>query len=112
MNKKYQKRSYKALFSVLDNFYKEIKSDSVGALLGSMNPDIFCDSDSADSAAFEDFCDCLHECLTKSLIEDAKTAHAASINFLLFYKNEFGFDLDDAVAYVDYEKFEEEFGNN
>lgn len=62
MNKKYQKHAYKTLLNILDKCYTETKSDALGTLLGSMNPELFCDSDSADPATFEDFCDCLNDC--------------------------------------------------
>ena len=52
MNRKYQKQSYKTLFSLLEGFYNETKNDSVGILLGSMDSELFDGSDSADPAMF------------------------------------------------------------
>lgn len=109
MNRKYQKQSYKTLFSLLESFYNETKNDSVGILLGSMDSEPFDGSDSADPAAFEDFCDCLNDCYKNTSTENIQTAFLAAKQFLKFYKNEFGFNLSDVEEYIDYKKFEEEF---
>ena len=109
MNRKYQKQSYKTLFSLLEEFYTETKNDSVGILLGSMDFELFDGSDSADPAAFGDFCDCLNDCYKDTSLENIQTAFSAAKQFLKFYKNEFGFKLSDAEEYIDYKKFEEEF---
>ncbi len=109
MNKEFQKQSYKTLFSLLESFYKVTKNNSVGILLGSMDFELFDGSDSADPAAFEDFCDCLNDCYKNTSTENIQTAFLAAKQFLNFYKNEFGFNLSDAEEYIDYKKFEEEF---
>lgn len=109
MNKEFQKQSYKTLFFLLEEFYTETKNDSVGILLGSMDFELFDGSDSADPAAFEDFCDCLNDCYKNTSTENIQTAFLAAKQFLKFYKNEFGFNLSDAEEYIDYKKFEEEF---
>lgn len=109
MNREYQKKSYKALYMLLDAFYSATKNDYAGILLGSMNPELFNGVDSADPATFEDFCDCLNECYKKTMSEDIKTAFSASIQFLDFYKNEFGFELTDIEQYIDYKRFQLEF---
>ena len=109
MNRKYQKQSYKTLFSLLEEFYTETKNDSVGILLGSMDFELFDGSDSADPAAFEDFCDCLNDCYKNTSTENIQMAFLATKQFLKFYKNEFGFNLSGAEEYIDYKKFEEKF---
>ena len=109
MNKEFQKQSYKTLFFLLEEFYTETKNDSVGILLGSMDFELFDGSDSADPAAFEDFCDCLNDCYKNTSTENIQTAFLAAKQFLNFYKNEFGFNLSDVEEYIDYKKFEEEF---
>ena len=109
MNKKVKKQSYIALFNVLNNFYNQTKNDSLGALLGSMNPYLFENTDSADSAVFDDFCDCLNEYFNKTSIADVQTAYSASIKFLMLYRDSFGFEIDNIIQQLAYENYLREF---
>lgn len=44
------------IFYALDLYYDEHPSDELGRFLGAMSPITFKETDSADSAIFEDFC--------------------------------------------------------
>lgn len=70
----FEKQSYNTLFSILDKYYDETKNNSLGALLGSMNPELFCDSNSADPAVFEDFCECI-KTIMKRLLQQIQELH-------------------------------------
>lgn len=112
MNTQYKKKAYNTLFIVLEELYEKTKNNSLGALLGSMDPNLFLESNSADPAAYEDFCECLNECLNNSLVANVKTAYHASVQFLNFYKNEFGYNFDYAEKFIDYEKYKELFNKS
>ena len=58
MTEKYSFKAYLALFNLLDLKFEKSKDLQLGRLLGDMNPNLFADDTSADSACFEDFLDC------------------------------------------------------
>ena len=53
--------AYLAMFYMLDEYYNSTKNDDLGALLSSLNPYLFIDSISADSAAWSDWIDIVSE---------------------------------------------------
>ncbi len=109
MNKNFEKKLYTALFNVLDNFYNETANDSLGALLGSMNPFLFEDTDSADCAVFDDFCECFQAESNVSDSADSMTGYLAAIRFLTLYRDNFGFDMNNIIQQFEYESFLREF---
>lgn len=112
MMKEQQKKAYKTLFKILDKIYVETKSDDLGALLGGMNPYLFSATSSADPAAYEDFCNCLKECCKNTFPEDVKEAYTASIKFLEYYKDEFGFNIDEIIELIDFQVYEAEYNKS
>lgn len=79
MDNKFSQYAFLTLFKLLDKAYDESKNRSLGSLLGSMNPDLFEESISADPAVYEDFCDCLKEECAKTYTADVRTAYLSAM---------------------------------
>ena len=52
MTEKYSFKAYLALFNLLDLKFEKSKDSQLGRLLGDMNPNLFADDTSADSADY------------------------------------------------------------
>lgn len=106
MNEKFASKAFVTLYRFLDNLYKKEQNDSLGTLLGDMNPDLFVNSISADPAVYEDFYDCAKECYESSRTSDARTAFLSSMKFLRMYHDEFGSELQDVIKAMDYSVYQ------
>ncbi len=86
------------MFRFLDNYYFLNESDSLGSLLGDMDPYIFGDAEMpADPAVWEDWLKCVEKVCGK-----ADTIAPAQLRPLLFaflemYRDEWGFDLNSVI---------------
>lgn len=103
--------AYLAMFYMLDEYYNSTKNDDLGALLSSLNPYLFIDSISADSAAWSDWIDIVSEVTHEKKITSVE-AFKSMINFLEFYEKEFCFNLETILKelknkYIYDDKWEE-----
>lgn len=105
MTETYSNKAYLALFNLLDSKYEKSRDTQLGRLLGDMNPILFVDDTSADSACFEDFSDC---CASYPS-DEVRSAYKASIDFLKMYDNEFGFEISGIIEEISFEEYEECF---
>ena len=108
MTEKYSYKAYLTLFNLLDLKYEKSKDPHLGRLLGDMNPNLFADDTSADSACFEDFLDCS----TSYTSDELLNAYNASIDFLKMYNNEFGFEISDVIEELSFNEYEGCFCEN
>ena len=88
------------MYYLLDNYYfADTSNDDLAVVLGSMNPNLFGDSYSADSAYWEDWC-----IISKasSIKEPLSIDELMSIIclFLETYQKEYGFDLNEVIKKV------------
>ncbi len=102
MTEKYINKAYIALFSLLDLRFNESKDSELGRLLSDMNPNLFAQDTSADSACFEDYVDCCVSYESDSILN----AYKASIDFLKLYCNEFGFEIMIIIEEISSQEFE------
>lgn len=86
------KQGYLAMFNILEQYYDSTKNEELGELLGSMNPALFVDSQSADSAMYFDWENIVDKVTIKKSMTSLE-AFQAMILFLKFYQKEFGFKL-------------------
>ena len=103
--------AYLAMFYMLDEYYNSTKNDDLGALLSSLNPHLFIDSISADSAAWSDWIDIVSEVTHEKKITSVE-AFKSMIKFLEFYEKEFCFNLETILKelknkYIYDDKWEE-----
>lgn len=105
MTEKYSFKAYLALFNLLDLKFEKSKDPQLGRLLGDMNPNLFADDTSADSACFEDFLDCGAPYTS----DEVMNAYNASIDFLKMYNSEFGFEISELIEELSFEEYKECF---
>lgn len=108
MTEKYSYKAYLALFNLLDQKFEKSKNPQLGRLLGDMNPNLFADDTSADSACFEDFLDCCASYKSDEILN----AYNASIDFLKMYNDEFGFEISDVIEELSFNEYEKCFCEN
>lgn len=108
MTEKYSYKAYLVLFNLLDQKFEKSKNPQLGRLLGDMNPNLFADDTSADSACFEDFADCSAPYTS----DEVPNAYNASIDFLKRYNNEFGFEISELIEELSFKEYEECFYEN
>lgn len=105
MNNKFTRKAYIALFNLLDSRFDKTQNTELGRLLSNMNPDLFMDDTSADSACFEDFCD-------KSIRykeDTVRNGYNTSVEFLNLYCDEFGFDIMNFINEITLEEYSNSF---
>ena len=105
MTEKYSKKAYLTLFNLLDFKFEKNQNPQLGRLLGDMNPNLFADDTSADSACFEDYLDCGAPYTSDEILN----AYHASLDFLKMYKNEFGFEITELIEELSFKEYEECF---
>lgn len=107
MTEQVTRKAYVALFNLLDSIYDKTQDGELGRLLSGMNPNIFIDDTSADSACYEDFCEC-----AKLYEDDTVTCtYKTSVVFLKLYCNEFGFDIKSIVENITLDEYVNFFEN-
>lgn len=101
-------QAYLAIFYFLDRCWEEIKTDDLGCLLGAINPYLFKDCKTADSAYWEDWLAAVIKVTTsKNLSSDE--AFEAMIFFLEGQMGQFDFDLKPVIDLVQSNTFDNEF---
>ncbi len=105
----YSNKSFLSLYNYLEKVFRSSSNESLCDLVSDMCPYLFDDRLSADTAAYEDYEKFLDECLKNSKEEDVKTAFAASMKYLEFYRDEFGFEIDEIIKSLSIEEYEEYF---
>lgn len=107
MTEQVTRKAYIALFNLLDSRYDKTQDGELGRLLSGMNPNMFFDDVSADSACYEDFCEC-----AKLYEDDTVTcAYKTSVDFLKLYSNEFRFDIKSIVEDIALDEYINVFDN-
>ena len=107
MTENFTRRAYIALFNLLDSRYDKTQDGELGRLLSGMNPNMFFDDASADSACYEDFC----ESSKLSKEDNVRDAYRTSVNFLNLYCNKFGFDIKSVVENITLDEYVNCFAN-
>ena len=107
MTEQVTRKAYIALFNLLDSRYDKTQDGELGRLLSGMNPNMFFDDVSADSACCEDFCE--SSMLYKE--DNVRDAYRTSVNFLNLYCNEFGFDIKSIVEDIALDEYINVFDN-
>ncbi len=107
MTEKYTSQAYIALFNMLDLRFNKSKDSELGRLLSDMNPNLFVDDMSADSACFEDYLDC---CVSYEA-DSIPNAYKASVDYLKLYCNEFGFEIISVIEDVSLQEYEHCFNS-
>ena len=105
MTEKFISRAYLTLFNLLDSRFNKTSDKETGKLLSAMNPYIFTNDLSADSACYEDFCDCAMQYNNDEIV----SAYSASIGFLKMYCNDFGFNIQCLVDDISLKEYQEMF---
>lgn len=98
-------KAYLSMFYVIDAYYSNHPSDSVGCLASDLSPYIFKDSKSADPAAYDDFCDCFAKTAKGREVDDVDVGYQAAKSFLQFYNDEFGFEIENLIHDFSYDDF-------
>ncbi len=107
MTEQVTRKAYLALFNLLDSRFDKTKDGELGRLLSGMNPNMFVDDASADSACYEDFCE--FSVLYKE--DNMRDAYRTSVDFLNLYCNEFGFDIKSIVENITLDEYVNFFEN-
>ncbi len=107
MTEAYANKAYIALFNLLDSKFDKSKDREIGRLLSDMNPNLFFDDTSADSACFEDF----FNCCASYTNDKTLNAYNASIDFLKLYCEEFGFEIKNTIKDISLEEYSNCFHN-
>ncbi len=107
MTENFTRKAYIALFNLLDSRFDKTQDGELGRLLSGMNPTMFVDDASADSACYEDFCECAK--LYKD--ETVTCSYKTSVDFLKLYCNEFGFDIKSVVENITLDEYINFFEN-
>lgn len=90
---------YLVMFKMLSDYYLNInKSESLGSLLGDMDPHLFSDGKPADPATYNDWYDIVVKYTEKGEIENKNIVFALQ-DFLSNYQQRFGFNLEEVIAY-------------
>ena len=92
--------AYEIMYNILNNYYfHEDKNDSLGSLLSDMDPNIFSDGKAADPATYDDWYN-----IVSAYIENGEIANeniiSALRDFLIYYQQEFGFQLENVIKYI------------
>lgn len=90
---------YLVMFKMLSDYYLNInKSESLGSLLGDMDPHLFSDRKPADPATYNDWYDIVVKYAENGEIENKNIVFALQ-DFLSNYQQRFGFNLEEVIAY-------------
>lgn len=102
MTEKFTKRAYLTLFNLLDLKFNKTSDKELGRLLSNMNLNTFINDTSADSACYEDFCDCADNFENNEIT----SAYSVSIKFLEMYCNDFGFEIQKVIDDISLKEYE------
>ena len=93
-------QSFYAMFYLLDNYYDQKKIDDLGAMLGSMSPDLFDGDMPADIAIWHEWLAIVKEVAQSDMEVDClddKLAYESMLAFLNYYNREFGVNIDIVI---------------
>ena len=102
MTENFTKRAYLTLYNLLDLRFNKTSNKELGRLLSNMNPNAFINDTSADSACYEDFCDCADNFENNEIT----SAYSVSIKFLEMYCNDFGFEIQKVIDDISLKEYE------
>lgn len=92
------KDAYLLMFTILNDYYdKHREIDSLASLLSDMDPNIFKDGHPADPATYNDWKMIVSPFVKNGNIE-RKDVPLALKSFLIYYQQEFGYDLESIIA--------------
>ena len=93
-------QSFYAMFYLLDNYYDRKKIDDLGAMLGSMSPDLFDGDMPADIAIWHEWLAIVKEVAQSDMEVDCLDdilAYESMLAFLNYYNREFGVNIDIVI---------------
>lgn len=91
---------YVIMYNILNDYYcGESKNDSLASLLSDMDPNIFSDKKAADPATYDDWHHCISGYIKNGEISEEKILLALK-EFLIFYQQEFGYQLEDVIKFI------------
>ena len=91
--------AYSLTLNILNECYVSYKeNDSLASLLSDMDTQIFRDGKPADPATYEDWLTIVKS-FSKNESIDFDNLMLALVEFLEYYQNEFGYDLDNIIEY-------------
>lgn len=94
------KDAYVVMYNILNDYYwHRNKNDSLGSLLSDMDPYIFSDRKAADPATYNDWYNIINNYVKNGKIEKENITLALG-EFLIYYEQEFGYQLEDVIEYV------------
>ncbi len=104
------KQAFHALYWTLHEQWEKQKAEGLTMILSDMCPYTFADGRSADPASWYDFCDCCKEVEKELETQDLKlseveTAIRCGTRYMRFFHDSFGYDLEDAIKDISFEKF-------
>ena len=93
------KQSYLVMFHLLDKIWEKSKIDDLGGLLGSLNPYLFNNGESADPAAYEDWNNIIGK-LHLSPPFSEREVLIITYEFLNQYVKDYGFNIDSVLEKI------------
>ena len=93
-------QSFYAMFYLLDNYYDQKKIDDLGAMHGSMSPDLFDGDMPADIAIWHEWLAIVKEVAQSDMEVDCLDdilAYESMLAFLNYYNREFGVNIDIVI---------------
>lgn len=92
--------AYLFMFNILNDYYdKHKKNDSLASILSDMDPNIFRDGKPADPATYNDW-EKIVRPFDKGGNIERRDVILALKSFLTYYHQEFGYDLESIILYV------------
>jgi len=94
------KDAYTTMYHILDGYYvQHDQNNSLGTLLSDMDPYVFSDGKAADMATYDDWYSVVGRFVKDGEVCDEDITNALK-EFLVYYHEEFGFDLADVIEFV------------
>lgn len=92
------KDAFNITFMVLENFYFKmgVDNEALSILLSDMNPWLFSDDLSADSAAYDDWLE-IAERIVKNKNINENEMKLVAIEYVRWFSDEFGYNLDNVL---------------
>lgn len=94
------KNAYTTMYHILDSYFVQYdQNDSLASLLSDMDPYVFSDGKAADMATYDDWCSVVSRFVKDGELCDEDVTTALK-EFLIYYYEEFGYDLKEAIKFV------------
>ncbi len=94
------RQAYLAMFHLLDVFYWDTRDEDFASLVSGFDPYLFEESMSADPAAWGDWKDSVKKVTDRELLTTDEALDATR-KFIVFHRDEFGFNLGWLVDRLD-----------